>query len=266
MLKRAAIAFAIASAVSCATLLLIDLASSFLFCVFEKIKHGSEHQQIKQYASEYQCDFGNGIISAGIRQIAHWHAEVWIAIGTIIIAIFTIILGTATVFLWRATRDLVIGAENTTERQLRAYLYLDITFTPYPPPPQRPNRLSVSLEMKNSGTSWARNVRSRHGRAINPTTTDPFDSAQWDDIQASPIVIGPGQTFRMQFPDITQIHLTEIISGEMQAYYVAWVTYEDIFGRFRQTQTSRKFEADAEGGAALHYMPTHNCADDDCPP
>jgi hypothetical protein len=39
-----------------------------------------------------------------------------------IIAIFTVILGMATGFLWLATKNLVIGAEDTAERQLRAYV------------------------------------------------------------------------------------------------------------------------------------------------
>jgi len=32
----------------------------------------------------------------------------------------------------------------------------------------------------------------------------------------------------------------------------------------RQTQLFRQFNADAEGGVSFAWMPTHNCADEDC--
>jgi hypothetical protein len=42
------------------------------------------------------------------------------ATSTILIAFFTVILALATFFLYRATRDLVIGADEAAARQLRA--------------------------------------------------------------------------------------------------------------------------------------------------
>jgi hypothetical protein len=42
-----------------------------------------------------------------------------------IIAVFTVILALATLLLWRATRNLVRGAEGTAQRQLRAYVSLE---------------------------------------------------------------------------------------------------------------------------------------------
>jgi hypothetical protein len=42
----------------------------------------------------------------------------------ILTVVFTLILALATVLLWQATRDLVRGAEDTAERQLRAYVYI----------------------------------------------------------------------------------------------------------------------------------------------
>jgi hypothetical protein len=38
----------------------------------------------------------------------------------------TFVLAFATVMLWLSTRDLVIDAEKTAERRLRAYLYVDL--------------------------------------------------------------------------------------------------------------------------------------------
>src|SRR4051794_33085845 len=44
-----------------------------------------------------------------------------------IIAAFTVVLAIATGYLWKATRDLVDGAENTAKRQLRAYIVVNGT-------------------------------------------------------------------------------------------------------------------------------------------
>jgi len=44
------------------------------------------------------------------------------AVSASLVVVFTIILASATIFLWRATRDLVNGAEDTAKRQLRAYV------------------------------------------------------------------------------------------------------------------------------------------------
>jgi hypothetical protein len=83
------------------------------------------------------------------------------------------------------------------------------------------------------------------------------------------MIVGPGQSLSLQFPDIQGEEHQEVIDGNLRLYFVAWITYEDVLSDppvIRQTQLSRKYEADAEGGAAFHWMPTHNCADGDCPP
>lgn len=49
----------------------------------------------------------------------------FVGFGTIIIAIFTAVLGLATAFLWKATKALVDGANDTAERQLRAYVMIE---------------------------------------------------------------------------------------------------------------------------------------------
>ena len=52
-----------------------------------------------------------------------------VAVFTLILTAFTGILAWATYSLWKATQQLVIGAENTSERQLRAYVTLDRIMT-----------------------------------------------------------------------------------------------------------------------------------------
>jgi hypothetical protein len=56
------------------------------------------------------------------RSVEWIDAERIIAIWTVVLGVATCILGIATWRLWNATDRLVTSAENTTERQLRAYL------------------------------------------------------------------------------------------------------------------------------------------------
>jgi hypothetical protein len=51
-----------------------------------------------------------------------WKPEAITAAATIVLAFLTLVLATATLFLWLSTRRLVWGAEDTAQRQLRAYI------------------------------------------------------------------------------------------------------------------------------------------------
>jgi hypothetical protein len=61
---------------------------------------------------------GFGVYRLCVGEFVHKNADA-------IIAAFTIILAFSTIFLWRATRELVTGAESAERRQLRAYVGLD---------------------------------------------------------------------------------------------------------------------------------------------
>jgi hypothetical protein len=71
----------------------------------------------------------------------------------------------------------------------------------------------------------------------------------------------------VQFRDVQFSELLSIASGGLKVFYVAWVTYEDTVssppGRW-QTQLSQEIIAGFEGDISYRWMPTHNCADEDC--
>lgn len=71
-----------------------------------------------------QCEYHGPRWFAGIYCFFAAHEKFWLAVGTLILAIATTILGIATIFLSRRTRQLVEGAEQTAERQLRAYVFI----------------------------------------------------------------------------------------------------------------------------------------------
>ncbi len=124
------------------------------------------------------------------------------------------------------------------------------------------------MTVKNSGSTWARNLKVKHGMVVDPKIDDPFAVLEWDKITANPIILGPGQEIGMQFGELSGGELQNIIIDNRKVFFVAWITYEDVLSDppiLRQTQLSRRFNADAEGGVSFSWMPTHNCADDDCP-
>jgi hypothetical protein len=82
------------------------------------------------------------------------------------------------------------------------------------------------------------------------------------------MVLGPSQKITLQFGDIDFDEFRLIQEGKNQVYFVALIKYEDTVSspsRIHQTQLSRQFFADSEGGFSFGNLPTHNCADDDCP-
>ncbi len=195
------------------------------------------------------------------------HSGFFAAIAAFIIAWFTWTLKGSTDNLWSTTNDTLAHAEKTAVRQLRAYVYLEISGRRYPPPPKVADRYSISLALKNSGSTWARHVQVRHGRIIDPTEPDPFAAMKWDEITPHPVLIGPGQEIGMQFGDLFGQQLHDILINKRRVFFVAWVTYFDTLSEppiTRQTQLFRQLNVDEEGGVSFSWMPIHNCADEDC--
>jgi hypothetical protein len=56
--------------------------------------------------------------------LINWTPEEISAAATVVLAIVTFVLAFGTVFLWLATKKLVVSAETTAERQLRAYVFI----------------------------------------------------------------------------------------------------------------------------------------------
>lgn len=198
------------------------------------------------------------------------HDKLITAFTTILMLIVTCGVAYSTYSLYGATRDLVIGAQETAVKELRPYVYFKITATPYPP--INPNRYAVILLVTNGGKTWARKLTIQTAIVEQPRDdqTDPFVAVQtkWKDKVAYPIVLGPGQTEDYQFGGIAFTEVPNIVKGNMRTSYLVWAQYEDSIGqpvKVRQTQMSMRLNGDTEGGISFGNLPTHNCADDDCP-
>ena len=158
----------------------------------------------------------------------------------------------------------------TVEKELRAYITLETDIRAHVPTKTtyaNPKRHTVSLIVHNRGKTWARHLRIQTAIVRNPKG-DPFDEVKQDPNSKSPIVLGPNQRMDLQIEDIEDAELPKIWHEEaLKIYVVAWITYEDTVSSTRktwQTQLSQRINADSEGRTSFSWMPTHNCADDDC--
>jgi hypothetical protein len=90
--------------------------------VAEQARHYSGTEQAQKH-----CSALTGPLVSVVWAVVVWSGHVLEGYGEAVIAAFTIVLAIATGFLYRATRDLVRGAEDTSERQLRAYLSVELS-------------------------------------------------------------------------------------------------------------------------------------------
>jgi hypothetical protein len=200
---------------------ILETSSSLQTCVAKQTSAQTEQAKENNHSPPFtlSTDDKVAIHARCAGHVIYENRDATTAVATAFIAFFTFTLWRSTNRLWRAGERQLAHFKDTAERQLRAYVYLDITLKPYPKPPQQPNRISVSLAIKNSGSTWARNLRSKHGKVVKRTVVDPFDFVKWDQMNPAPMVIGPSQSFSLQFPDVSSDELQEIIAGRLHIFF-----------------------------------------------
>ena len=167
----------------------------------------------------------------------------WLVRFTAILAVATVVLAVGTGFLWNATRRLVRGAEQTAERQLRAYVSVEsatITglqtgFTP-----------TARLRVKNFGQTPAYALTGNGGIALGiafdklppPTSTQPGKT-----VSGLPIGATTDQFHVLPAP-LTQEMVDLLTNGALTLWVYGSMQYQDAFSRVRTT--SYRFQA---GGA-----------------
>ena len=194
-----------------------------------------------------------------------------VAVFTLILTVFTGILAWATYSLWKATQQLVTGAENTSERQLRAYVTLDRIMT---------NKVInadgqiVSIGFQpifvNSGQTIARKVAyySTIAYFIGDETPDAKFSTMPNELIISAI-IGPSQTELGPATDkIKSTDFVDLIRQRVAVLVYGAVSYTDVFEKPRRTEFSAFFNAGdySDGSRDIAFTKTaeHNSADEDC--
>ena len=150
----------------------------------------------------------------------------WTVIFSGSLVIVTVALVGATSFLWRATRRLVIGADKTAERQLRAYVF-----------PRKPEIIGLFSD-KPRMTCRIRNFGQTPAYDLNIAATiflgvEPLREVPVPDRFNYPpdFALGPSGEcviFR-EAGELNAHQVADIRSGRMAIYFRGIVTYKDAF-------------------------------------
>lgn len=159
-------------------------------------------------------------------------SEYWTVFGHILkitdslLVVFTALLFAATIFLYWATKSLVIGAEETAKRQLRAHVAVSPTEF------SDPNNFSIRFSMINYGQTPAYDVVETAVIDIFPYPLPPnFKFPELPIQQHSRIVLYPhatnitGIAYGAKSSDLKDSG----IAGDGRIYIYGRVTYTDIF-------------------------------------
>jgi len=202
-------------------------SASFQACIEEAQKQAGDHSAPKGTAQFI------GLLNVQSRctgEFIHKNSEA-------IIAIFTVILGIATILLWAATRDLVLGADKTAERQLRAYIWTESKVSPNLDDPN----FGVGAIARNSGQTPAYEV---HAWSNVRPVAEPlprrfvFPKAP-EHIPGPRYVVNPSSEHLVHTtPEnpLTHEERLAIKDGYLTLYFWGEVRYRDAFGQTRKTQ------------------------------
>lgn len=212
---------------------------------------------------EHECRYNGPRWFAGFYCFFAEHEKFWVSFGTIILAAVTLILGAATVFLYRATRDLVRGADKTSERQLRAYVCVQRSkIRNFPPDEEITEFVQAHIIAKNTGQTPAYQVISWIGIGLDEFPPQQAPSDPIMDRQARS-VIGPGGELHLTVflnQRLDPKHLAALSAGTHALRVIGKIDYLDAFGKARWTRFNL-FYGGSYGlntGLALNHGPDGN--------
>ena len=195
-------------------------------------------------------------------------------LATVAIGYFTYTLKTSTDRLWDAGEKARILSEDTAERQLRAYVFLDTINLPerIDPLTKKMTRY-IQVAWKNTGGTRTRHFTSRVSHKfweLNQQPLETFDFSDESDAATFYGLIGPAQSVNPPPIQISNYCLVAA-SDEEQAFLIwGWAEYQDVF-RPTIHRTEFAFRVLVEGNPLsraylIRFEPTqrHNAADDDC--
>ena len=164
-------------------------------------------------------------------------SDSWLVKLTGAIAVATVALVVATGFLWWSTRQLVKDTQNSAERQLRAYVFIEAMELQDFSVGTRPK---LVFRLKNYGQTPAHNVRVQFCSVI---------SATWEDFAFKtelPGLIPPGDHMLGTniFPVLTELVFSDVVLGRCLVWFNAQIDYVDAFGRHQCTRARRFYKCD----------------------
>lgn len=190
-----------------------------------------------------------------------------VATYTFYLAVVTAALVFATIALWRATARLVKGAEDTAERQLRAYVgvsaasienvvhqpalvsdYADFLDTAAGAGPR--GRITVNLTLKNAGQTPAYHVVSWFTLSVAAIHGDAAMPPEPNDYRERQILLPEGTLDKTGlFPALTLPDLKNVAVRTHGVFINGAISYDDAFGRARTSRFRLFYKFPYEGGA-----------------
>jgi hypothetical protein len=208
-----------------------------------------------------------------------WKPEAVTAAATIALAVLTLVLAFGTLFLWRATRALVRGADDTSQRQLRAYVGVErikLNGAGLSDPAYKPvdttaagyvHRDFLEVILKNFGLTPAYDMRLWVNWQPMPYPQRLPDVFKYPDHGAtSPDQPGPTLSQNILHKDqahtgtIAIFDLRPFISTQRQEtmlYIYGHIDYRDIYGKRWQATFCQSWEPWSSAGEFVPYT-EHN--------
>lgn len=204
------------------------------------------------------------------------------ALATIAIATFTYYLKKSTDRLWDAGERQLRHLENTSRRQLRAYVHVqrvDIPGSRLPttmgaigPIPGQYHTFRLVVTLENSGQTPTRHtlIAMNYRCSVDKLPPDfQFPDPGPDKIEFA--IIGPRAIFMTPVIDIPATEVAMAVAGMRHLYGWGWVDYNDVFEGSKRHRTEFCFEIVPDKGppsqdTTLRFVnhAQFNGADEDC--
>ena len=187
-------------------------------------------------------------------------AEWLIAVATMVFAGVTWGLVHYTKKLWRSTSEVVLETRQSSERQLRAYVFAGHDSPMFL---TKGRALSVEIAIKNFGQTPANEVMTYAFIGVLPyPLTAPIDPPDYTNASKSPMA--PSQVIK-QFPTLPapldNPQLNAILARQAAVYVWGAIVYADIFNIPRRTRFCLYSTGEDIGNGELAYYPDGNDAD-----
>jgi hypothetical protein len=200
------------------------------------------------------------------KRLWEWTTHDPVAFYTSLLVLFTAILGGSTVALWWSTRRLVRGAEETAQRQLRAYVGVTVPDSQlrHPDPSLQssdPSIFKMVLEIKNSGQTPAYDTITRYTTMLldHPVAAD-YDFFRPIGVNPSTVVLNPNACIRSESTphplSASEVEEMKDPNSKRRLYTFGEITYRDAFNTGRHTHFCFYNEWDGEtfiGHVSEHY-------------
>jgi len=227
--------------------LLFECAISWFATCQPEHQGGAHHAGAKDHCTL----FSGPIITVGrfgVSQVAgflHVYEHELVAGFTIVLAFSTIGLWLATKHLWEVTGETLTHAEQTAERQLRAYLFLDpktfeldVRLSEHQTGKDRLCLCKIGYVINNTGQTPAYRVKTESDiRVLGwPPPADLVIEPSPGDTVSQLRGVGAGHPMGGSVGKFVMLDLEAIDALTQRIYFVGVVTYFDVFGKVRHTR------------------------------